>query len=158
MKKIVTTVVALLALALTACVPEDEATPVQPAEAAGGSKTGATTSPKPKTVPVQIKAKRAAFRPGPLNSGGAWTCVRATVTNNTAKNLDINPFFFELTDPSGQKRKAAVGEAEGEFETMTLAPKEKAAGLVCAEGRFAPKTITFTKDGLGTNYRAAVAS
>lgn len=156
MKRIAALTAVFAALALTGCTPE-EPTPVQPAEqgAAGGESKSA--SAKPKTVPVQIKAKRAAFRPGPLNAGGAWTCVRATVTNNTAQNLDINPFFFELTDSGGQKRKAAVGEAEGEFDTMTLAPKEKASGLVCADGKFTPKTITFTKDGFGTNYRAEVS-
>jgi hypothetical protein len=158
-----TAIVAILAgLLLTGCVPEDP-TPVQPAEAgggktsAGGGKTSGKASAKAKTVPVKIKAKRTAFRPGPLNTGGAFTCVKATVTNQTSKNLQINPFFFELTDTSGTKRKGAVGEAEGEFDTMTLAPKEKATGTVCAEGKFTPATITFTRDALGTNYRAQVS-
>ncbi|WP_242906427.1 hypothetical protein [Actinomadura terrae] len=154
MPKLAALVALAAALLLTGCETGTEPNAVQPAEAKGGKTSGKA---KPKTVPVAIKAKRAAFRPGPLNDGGAFTCVKATVTNNTSKNLQVNPFFFELTDSGGEKRKASVGEAEGEFETMMLAPKEKASGLVCAEGRFAPKTITFTKDALGTNYRAQVA-
>ncbi|QXJ23614.1 DUF4352 domain-containing protein [Actinomadura graeca] len=143
-------------LLLTACDTGTEPTAVQPAEEAKGAKAAGGKKPKP--VPVAIKAKRATFEPGPLNTGGAFTCVKATVTNNTSKNLQINPFFFELTGGDGVKRKADVGEAEGEFDSMMLAPKEKATGLVCAKGRFAPKTITFTRDALGTNYRARVAA
>ncbi|MEV4670950.1 DUF4352 domain-containing protein [Actinomadura sp. NPDC049382] len=154
MKKLIA-LAAVLGLALTGCAVPTEPEPVQPAEkgAAGGETTKAT----PKTVPVNLKAKRTAYEPGPISSGGKYTCVKVTVTNQTTKNLDINPFYFEVTDTGGTKRKAAVGEAEGEFDTMALAPKEKATGVVCAEGKFTPETVTFTKDGFGTNYRAQVA-
>lgn len=142
-------------MATTACeVPAEEPTPVQ--GAAEGGESG-KAKPKAEDVPVRVSAKPAKFRPGPLNSGGAYTCVRATVTNRTDKSLEINPFYFELTDTGDRKRAAAVGEAEGEFELMKLAPGEKASGVVCAEGDFTPKTVTFTKDGFGTAYRAAVA-
>ena len=149
-----------LALGVTllgaACeVPAEEPTPVQGEKGAaeGGDKTAKS---KAEDVPVRVSAKPAKFRPGPLNSGGTYTCVRATVTNRTDKNLEINPFYFELTDTGGRKRAAAVGEAEGEFELMKLAPGEKASGVVCAEGDFTPKVVTFTKDGFGTAYRAKV--
>lgn len=156
MKKLLVLAAVLLGLALTGCAVPTEPEPVQPPEkGAAGAKTGEA---KPKTVPVKLKAKRTAYEPGPIASGGKYTCAKVTVTNQTTKNLDINPFYFELTDTGGTKRKAAVGEAEGEFDTMTLAPKEKATGVVCAEGKFTPETVTFTRDGFGTNYRAQVAS
>jgi len=159
MTKKITAMIALAVGALlfgTACeVPAEEPTPVQSAEK-GAAEGGESGKAKAKDVPVRVSAKPAKFRPGPLNSGGAYTCVRATVTNRTDKNLEINPFYFELTDTGDRKRAAAVGEAEGEFELMKLAPGEKASGVVCAEGDFTPKTVTFTKDGFGTAYRAKV--
>lgn len=156
MKKLISTLTLALGVTLigAACeVPAEEPTPVQ--GATEGGESGKAKS-KAEDVPVRVSAKPAKFRPGPLNSGGAYTCVRATVTNQTDKNLEINPFYFELTDTGGRKRAAAVGEAEGEFELMKLAPGEKASGVVCAEGDFTPKVVTFTKDGFGTAYRAEV--
>src|SRR5690606_26942940 len=154
MKKMIAAITLLVGvvMATTACeVPAEEPTPVQ-----GAAEGGESGKAKAEDVPVRVSAKPAKFRPGPLNSGGAYTCVRATVTNRTDKNLEVNPFYFELTDTGDRKRAAAVGEAEGEFELMKLAPGEKASGGVCAEGDFTPKTVTFTKDGFGTAYRAAV--
>lgn len=145
-------VLAIAPIVLAGCSGTGETpTGVQPADAAEGA-----TKPKEK-IPVKIVAKKAAFKPSVLNEGGKYTCARATVTNQTTKNLDVNPLYFALTSTDGEKKKAELGQAEGEFDTTTLAPGEKASGLVCAEGAFAIKHVAFAKDGFGTSYRAEVA-
>ena len=154
MKKLLILAAVLFGLALTGCVPA-EPTPVQPAEkGAAGGKGKSTTKAKP---PIKLTAKRIAYQAAEFATGGPYSCVKATVTNQTQGNLEINPFFFAITGTDGEKRQAAVGAARNEFDSLTLAPGEKASGTVCAETKTPAKTLTFT-DGLAEAARAQVAS
>ena len=155
MKKLLVLLAAvLLGLALTGCVPE-EPTPVQPAEK--GAAGGETEGTKKAAPPIKLTAKRIPYRPDEFATGGPYSCVKATVTNGTEGNLEINPFFFAITGTDGEKREAAVGAAKNEFDSLTLAPGEKASGTVCAETKVAAKVLTFT-NGFSEAARAQVAS
>ena len=150
--KLITALTALLAglLFATGCVPE-EPTPVQPAQQgdAGGKKT------KESKPPVKLTAKRTPYRAHEFASGGPYSCVKAVVVNQTEGNIEVNPYDFSVTGIDGEKREAAVGAAEKEFDALTLAPGEKASGTVCAETKVAAKVLTF---GIyGEQARAAVA-
>jgi Domain of unknown function (DUF4352) len=150
-------VAALAAAALTACAPVDTSapTPVQPASP---NKTGQTTTAK-KTVPIKLTAKRATAARSVLSDGAALSCVRVTVTNQSKKNLEVNPLYFSLTDTGGTKRESssALGDYEGQIDTTTLAPGENAKGLVCAKGHFTPKIVAMTNELLSEAARAEVS-
>jgi hypothetical protein len=138
-----------------ACVPEDP-TPVQPAEQ-GGAGGGESKAQK---APIGLAAKRTTADPSPLSSGGALTCVKVTVTNRTKKQVEVNPLYFAITGRDGTKHDAAtaLGEYEGQIDTMQIAPGEKAKGTVCVTGKFAPKTVSMTNPLFSTAARAQVAS
>jgi hypothetical protein len=156
MKKIAALVGILLALAMTGCeVPAEDSTPVQPAEK-GAAGAGADKGEEKAAPPIKLTAKRIAYPAAEFATGGPYSCVKAVVTNQTKGNVEINPFYFAITGTDGEKRQAAVGAAKGEFDSLTLAPGEKASGTVCAETKVAAKTLTFT-DGLNEAARAAVA-
>ncbi len=140
-------------LTLSACALPETPSAVQPAEAGDGKPEDRRAG----KVPVKITAKRVAFKPGILNTGGKFSCAKVTVTNQTDKNLQVNPYFFEVTDATSEKKNAAVGEAAGEFRDVTLSPGEKASGVVCADGASPIKEVSFERSGLGTRYRAAVS-
>jgi hypothetical protein len=148
-------IAALAALSLTACNPADEPTAVQPA------KTGAAASGKgaPKTVPIKLAAKRATADKSVLSQGGALSCARVTVTNRSTKNVEVNPLYFSLTDSGGTKHglDSALGEYEGQIDTTTLAPDEKATGLVCGKGKWTPKVVALTNELFTEAARAEVA-
>ena len=152
MRKLIVALAVLVGLTTaTACVPE-EPTPVQPAQQgdAGGKKT------KESKPPVKLTAKRTPYRADEFASGGPYSCVKAVVVNQTEGNIEVNPFDFSVTGTDGEKREAAVGAAVNEFDSLTLAPGEKASGTVCAETKVPAKVLTF---GLyGEQARAAVAS
>lgn len=152
MKKLIALAAVLLGLALTGCVPA-EPTPVQTPEkgAAGETKGGEEKAP-----PIKLTAKRTPYRADEFATGGPYSCVKAVVTNHTEGKLEINPFFFAITGTDGEKREAAVGAARHEFDSLTLAPGEKASGTVCAETKVPAKVLTFT-DGLSEQARAQVA-
>ena len=140
-----------LGLALTGCAIPEDPTPVQPAEKGNaGGEEGKKAAP-----PIKLTAKRIPYRADEFASGGPYSCVKAVVTNQTKGNLEINPFFFAITGTDGEKRQAAVGAAKNEFDSLTLAPGEKASGTVCAETNVPAKTLTFT-DGLSEAARAQV--
>ena len=150
-------IIALAAAALLAAgCAVSEPTPVQPPEASASqqAETAGGTESAPQ---VGLTAKRVPYRKHEFASGGPYSCVRATVTNKTDSNVEVNPFFFAITDSGGEKRQAAVGAAEGEFDSLTLAPGEKASGTVCAETKTPASVLTFT-DGLSEAARARVAS
>lgn len=147
-------VVALAAVGLTACTYEgDEPTPVQPAE------SGAASGGRPKKVdvPVKLTAQRTPYKRDEFATGGPYTCARVTVVNQSKGNVEVNQFYFAITGEDGEKRQAAVGAAKDEFDTLTLAPGEKATGTVCTETDSAPKIVTFTDPLFSEAARAEVA-
>lgn len=152
MIKLLATTAAIL-LALTACTPADKAAPVQPAASTGaGSKAAA-----PKQAPVKLAAAKTGFKAGVLAEGSDYTSVKVTVTNNTSGTLEINPLYFAVTDTGGTRHECdALGVDDRQISDTKLQPGEKATGTVTAKGRFTARTVTFTKDGFGTAYRAEV--
>jgi hypothetical protein len=138
------------AVALAACAaPADKPTAVQ-------SGTAESSSAAPKTVPVVMTAKTTPFVRAEFGTGGPYSCAKVVITNHTTGNVEVNPFFFELTGTDNEKRKGEVGAAKGEFEDLTLAPGEKASGTVCAEASVPVKQVTFT-DGVSEIARAATS-
>lgn len=139
----------------TACAVPAEPTPVQPAEQ--GAAGGENADEQAEQPPVKLAAQRTPYKADEFATGGPYSCVKAVVTNQSQKNIEINPFFFAITGTDGEKREAAVGAATDEFDSVTLAPGEKASGTVCSETKAPAKTLTFT-DGLFEAARAEVAA
>ncbi|MDI3341964.1 MAG: DUF4352 domain-containing protein [Sphaerobacter sp.] len=160
-KLLITLTLPLLALlGVTGCeAPADEPTAVQPAESGGkDSKDGKSSEPKTTDVPIKLVARRAKADASVLSSGGALSCVRVTVTNQSKKNVEVNPLYFSITDTSGTKHDVgeALAEYEGQIPTTTLAPGENAKGLVCGKGRFTPKQVAMTNPLFSEAARAEV--
>ncbi|NDU74144.1 DUF4352 domain-containing protein [Actinomadura sp. DSM 109109] len=139
--------------AATACQPAEDAPPVQGTE--GGTTGTATGKADP---PIGLAAKRTTAEPSALSEGGALTCVKATVTNNSSKKVEVNPLYFAITATDDVKHDVgdALGQYEGEIATTDIAPGEKAKGVVCAKGDFTPETLSMTNPLLSTTARAAV--
>ncbi|GAA2145731.1 DUF4352 domain-containing protein [Actinomadura napierensis] len=144
-------IAAVAVLGLTACDPAAGTTPE--------TQTSTKAAGKPKAVPIKLVAKRAHASKSVLSDGGALSCVKVTVTNQTKKSLAVNPLYFSITDAKGVKHSVdeAMGEYNGEIDATTLAPREKAVGLVCGKGRFVPKTLAMTNPLFSEAARAAVA-
>lgn len=112
-----------------------------------------------KTFPIKLTAKRARAAKSILSDGGALSCVKVTVTNQTKKQLEVNPLYFSITDTHNTKHDttSALGDYEGQIDSTTLAPREKATGLVCAKGNFRPKVVAMTNPLFSEAARAQVA-
>jgi hypothetical protein len=155
MRKIAALVALTLALPLAAaCDPADE----KPAAVQSSGKAAATGKAKPKTVPVKLVAAKATLQRDALAESGPYTVVKVTVTNNTAKVMEVNPLYFAITGTDGSHHEAdALGVDKRQLDTAKVQPHEKITGTIVAEGKFTPKTVTFTKDGFGTSYSATVS-
>jgi len=159
MKKFTSTLALALGVTLlgAACeVPAEEAPPVQGGESSSKAEGGETKKAKP---PIGLKARATTAQPSVLSSGGPLTCVKVTVTNNSKKRIAVNPLYFAITGTDGTKRDAAtaLGEYEGQIDTMDLAPGENATGKVCVKGKFKPAQVSMTNELLSTAARAEVA-
>lgn len=156
MRKILTVLVIVPGLALAGCAVPEDPTPVQPAEQ--GDAGGKAKASK-KAAPIGLAAKRTTAHKSMLSSGDALTCVKVTVTNRTKKQVEINPLYFAITGTDGTKHDAstALGEYDGQIDTMEIAPGEKAKGTVCVKGNFKPKTVSMTNPIFDTAARAEVA-
>jgi len=142
-------------LASAACTaPADDPVAVQSPE-----KAGAKSSAAKKPVPIKLTAKRATAKKSVIASGGALSCARVTVTNQSKKNVEVNPLYFSLTDTTGAKHDTgdALGDAEGQIDNVTLAPGEHVTGLVCGKGKWVPKVVAMTDTSLSEAVRAAVS-
>lgn len=157
MKKTAVLLAVLAGFAAACSVPADDAAPVQPAEGTAG--TSASVPAKKTQPPIGLAATRATAKKSVLSDGGALTCVRVTVTNRTKKQLEINPLYFAITAADGTKHDAseALGDYEGQIDTMDLAPGERARGVVCVKGKFTAKTVSMTDTLLDTVARAEVS-
>ncbi|GAB3960482.1 hypothetical protein GCM10029978_009880 [Actinoallomurus acanthiterrae] len=150
----------LAAVALTGTVllagcgtaKKDEATSTAPPTSAGQKQQKAA-----KPVPVKLTAKRAVPKKNAL-ADGALSCVKVTVTNQSAKKVEVNPLYFSITDTGGTKHDAsdALGEYEGAIDTTTITQGEKATGFVCGKGKFRAKTIAMTDPLFTKAVRAEV--
>lgn len=155
MRKIATALILSVCATLgaAACEAPDEPTPVQPAE----SGKGGEGKSKKVDVPVKLTAQRTPYKRDEFATGGPYTCARVTVVNQSKGNVEVNQFYFAITGEDGEKRQAAVGAAKDEFDTLTLAPGEKATGTVCSETESKPKVVTFTDPLFSEAARAEVA-
>jgi hypothetical protein len=155
MRKIIVTlgVVAVLA---TGCNLEEDPVAVQSSDS---GKPAAKSSAKGKTFPIKLTAKRAHATKSILSDGGPLSCVKVTVTNQTKKQLEVNPLYFSITDTDDTKHDSAsaLGQYEDQIATLSLAPREKATGLICATGKFRPKTVAMTNPLFAEAARAQVA-
>ncbi|MFI0479729.1 DUF4352 domain-containing protein [Actinomadura sp. 9N215] len=158
MKKIAATITLAVGVVLAGCaVPAEEPVAVQ---SSGGAKAGkATGKAKKKTVPVKLVAKRTTAKASILSDGSPLSCARVAVTNQSKKNVEVNPLYFSLTDTKDTKHDAgsAMGTYENEMPTTALAPGENAKGVVCAKGKFTPKVVAMTNELFGEAARAQVA-
>jgi hypothetical protein len=126
--------------------------------AKGDGKADAKPADKPaEPAPVQIAAKKTAFRPGILHDGGDFTSVQVTITNNSDKKIDVNPLYFSITDTDGFKRNAELAEDENQMDVMDLAPGEKTTGVITGKGAFTPKYVTYTDGLFGDDVRGNVS-
>lgn len=145
----------LTALALTACTaPADEPTAVQPAESGAAEEKQAT----PKTFPIKLTATKATAKKSVLSDGGALSCAKVTVKNQTDKQVDVNPLYFSLVDTSGEKHDAgdALADYEDQIDATEIGPGEKVTGMVCAKGKFTPKQVAMTNPLFDEAARAEV--
>ncbi|MEV3921123.1 DUF4352 domain-containing protein [Actinomadura coerulea] len=149
---------AAVAVLTAGCNLEEDPVAVQSADPgkSAGKSSGAT---KRKTFPIKLTAKRAHASKSVLSEGGALSCVKVTVTNQTKKQLEVNPLYFSITDTKNTKHDSspALGEYEDQIATTELAPGEKATGLVCAKGSFRPKVLAMTNPLFDEAARAQVA-
>ncbi|MEV4003147.1 DUF4352 domain-containing protein [Actinomadura sp. NPDC049753] len=157
MRKLIISLVAVTVLT-AGCNLEEDPVAVQsadPGKSAG--KSGAAS--KGKAFPIKLTAKRARASKSVLSDGGALSCVKVTVTNQTKKQLEVNPLYFSITDTKNTKHdsSSALGEYEGQIDTTELAPGEKATGLICAKGNFRPKIVAMTNPLFSEAARAQVA-
>ena len=160
MRNIIVGLCALAAVTvLTAgCELEEDPVAVQSAGPdASTGKDGGEAKGK-KTFPIKLTAKRARAKKSVLSDGGALSCVKVTVTNQTKKQLDVNPLYFSITDTGNTKHDSstALGDYDGQIATTELAPREKATGLVCAKGTFRPKIVAMTNPLFDEAARAQV--
>lgn len=158
MRKIIISIGAV-AILTTGCDLDQDPVTVQsagPGKSAG--KSGGAAGKK--TFPIKLTARRAHASKSVLSDGGALSCVKVTVTNQTKKHVEINPLYFSITDTHNTKHDSgsALGDYEGQIDTTSLAPGEKATGLVCARGSFRPKVVAMTNPLFSEAARAQVAS
>jgi hypothetical protein len=158
MRKIIISLGAVAVLT-AGCNLEQDPVAVQSADP-GKSAGKSSSAAKVKTFPIKLTAKRAHASRSVLSDGGALSCVKVTVTNQTKKQLEVNPLYFSITDTHNTKHdsSSALGEYEGQIDTTSLAPGEKATGLVCAKGSFRPKVVAMTNPLFSEAARAQVAS
>ena len=154
MRAIVALVSAAL-LTLTACtVPAADPTAVQPAESSAADEKSAA----PKTFPIKLAATKATAKKSVLSDGGALSCAKVTVKNQTDKQADVNPLYFSLVDTSGEKHDAgdALADYEDQIDATEIGPGEKVTGMVCAKGKFTPKQVVMTNPLFDEAARAEV--
>jgi putative Ca2+/H+ antiporter (TMEM165/GDT1 family) len=136
---------------------------------AGSTASSAAAAPKkkdtakdtgpaaPKTAPVRITAKKAAFAKTILAENGDYTSVAITITNNSDGKLSVNPLYFAITDSAGTKHTAELGVDDQQIATVDLAPGENVSGTVTGKGVFTPKYVTYTENLIGDPMRADVS-
>jgi hypothetical protein len=67
-------------------------------------------------------------------SGNQYLRVFITMTNNSRRDIDYNPFNFEVQDSNGvKKNQAIVPEVPNNLESGNLAPKGKVEGNMVFE-------------------------
>lgn len=107
--------------------------------------------------PVKVTAKNAKFTPSVLHDGGEFTSVTVTLVNNGDKQISTNPLYFTITDTTGVKHHAELGQDEHQMDLMKLAKGEKATGVITGKGKFTPAYVTYTDGMFGNGVRGVVS-
>ncbi|WP_185899840.1 hypothetical protein [Streptomyces sp. WAC07061] len=128
------------------------AAPMQPAP--GNSDAPAGTADK--NADVTLTASPTPFKPSVLAQSGDYTSVQVTIVNNSAKQVDVNVFYFEVTGDDGTRRQIELAAAEDQIDTVKLAKGEKATGTITVKGKITAKTVTFRNGFVGKSYTAPV--
>ncbi|WP_345060866.1 DUF4352 domain-containing protein, partial [Streptomyces rameus] len=126
---------------------------------AASQKSGAPSESKPaeKAAPVKVTAKKVAFSKSVLADGSNYTSVAVTITNNSGKQIGVNPLYFTITDTGGTKHTAELGVDDKQLDTVDLAPGENVSGTITGKGGFTPKYVTYTDGLFGDPVRAEVS-
>lgn len=130
-----------------------------------GSVQTATAAPSPDTTTeepaeeplVKVTAKKTKFVPSILNDGGKFTSVEVTIVNSGEGKISVNPLNFTITDTTGLKHQAELGEDKNQIDTMDLEPGEKATGVITGKGKFTAKYVTYTDGWFGEGIRGTVS-
>ncbi len=126
--------------------------PAGPAPAASSSAPTKAPEPAPssakpeKKAAVVVTATKATFKPSIL-ANGDYTSVSVTVTNNSGKEISVNPLYFAITDTNGTKHSAELAVDENQIDTVKLAPGENLTGVITGKGAFTAKSVTY-QEGL----------
>ncbi|TDQ53338.1 DUF4352 domain-containing protein [Actinorugispora endophytica] len=105
-------------------------------------------SPEPaEPLDVELTAEAAEFTPNALYTEGDYTSVLVTVVNNGDEAVDVNPFYFTITDTDGAEHGAGEGMVvdDTKIPSDTLAPGESATGTVTASGAFEAASVEFSE-------------
>lgn len=137
----------------------------EPAAASAAASSAPAKAPEPapssakpeKKAAVAVTATKATFKPSVLAQGD-YTSVSVTVTNNSGKEISVNPLYFAITDTNGTKHVAELAVDENQIDTVKLAPGENITGIITGKGDFTAKTVTY-QDGLigRESFRADVS-
>ena len=68
-----------------------------------------------------------------------------TVENNSDEGIETNPLYFSIVADDGSKKDAGggLGMDEGQIDTFTLSPGQRAEGTVTVEGDITPTSAEF---------------
>lgn len=135
-----------------------DSTPAKTPTNTAPEKAEASSKPKPApAAPVKITAKKTAFSKSILADGSDYTSVLVTVTNNSDKEIDVNPLYFTITDTNGTKHTAELAADKEQIDTVKLAPGENVSGTITGKGAFTAKYVTYTDGIFGDSLRADVS-
>ncbi|MFJ6906588.1 DUF4352 domain-containing protein [Streptomyces griseoluteus] len=107
--------------------------------------------------PMQVTAKKAAFKKSILADGDNYTSVSVTIAATGKAEVDVNPLYCSIIDSTGSKHAAELAMDEDQLDTTKLAPGEKTTGSITGKGRFSPKYVSCTDGLVGDAVRADVS-
>ncbi|MFJ7586501.1 DUF4352 domain-containing protein [Streptomyces sp. NPDC097617] len=140
----------------TATKDPDTSQAAAPSVPAKSADTKTSAAPEKKSA-VAVVAKKAAFKASILAKGDGYTSVSVTVTNNSSKEISVNPLYFTITDTAGTKHTIELAADENQIATVDLAPGENVTGSITGKGSFTAKTVTYTDGLIGDAVRADVS-
>lgn len=108
------------------------------------------TSEAPPLESTEVTAGTTEFEPSPLYTGGEYTSVEVSVTNNSQEQLDVNPLYFTMVDQNGQNHssRTGVGMDDNEIRAEKLSPGQATSGAVTVEGDdLRPERLIFAPIG-----------
>lgn len=108
------------------------------------------SSEAPSLENTEVTADTTEFEPSPLYTGGEYTSVEVSVTNNSQEQIDVNPLYFTMIDQDGQNHssRTGVGMDDNEIGAEKLSPGQATSGAVTVEGGdLTPERLIFAPIG-----------